>query len=353
MTAIQGLRAISFLAIFVSHSNLGSFGCLGAWGVSVFLMLSGFLMAYQYLQKPSDLVFGLRFAWNKVKSLYPLHLVTMVAKIPVAIFDVLTGTLSLVAFVVAVILNVGMAQIWVPWQAMYSALNGPSWFMCVIAFSYFLFLLLLKQLKRLRSVKDAILFMGGFVAVYLIAAIFAYILKESGATAGVVQWCTYYFPPVRFCDFGIGCALGWMFLNVDKSSLRWLSGSNGGAQLICFGLILLSMWAYTNEAPLFGSMPIRYSILFLPTTAALIWLVSSCSGKVERVWSCGWLTWIAALSPYAFLIHAVVLKYVGKAFTVVLPMDPKVFVAIFALAVTLTLSACWKSFDKACKAKHA
>lgn len=114
ITSIQGLRAISFLAIFVSHSNLGSFGCLGAWDVSVFLMLSGFLMAYQYLQKPSDPVFGLRFAWNKVKSLYPLHLVTMVAKIPVAIFDVLSGTLSLLAFVVAVILNVGMAQIWVP-----------------------------------------------------------------------------------------------------------------------------------------------------------------------------------------------------------------------------------------------
>lgn len=166
ITAIQGLRAISFLAIFVSHSNLGTFGCLGAWGVSVFLMLSGFLMAYQYLQKPSDPVFGLRFAWNKVKSLYPLHLVTMVAKIPVAIFDVLTGTLSLVAFVVAVILNVGMAQIWVPWQAMYSALNGPSWFMCVIAFSYLLFPLLLKQLKGLRSVKDAILFMGGGSSLY-------------------------------------------------------------------------------------------------------------------------------------------------------------------------------------------
>lgn len=40
--ALQGLRAIAFLAIFLSHSGIGPFGCFGAWGVSLFLMMSGF-----------------------------------------------------------------------------------------------------------------------------------------------------------------------------------------------------------------------------------------------------------------------------------------------------------------------
>ena len=31
--SIQGLRAIAFLAIFISHSGIGSYGCLGARGV--------------------------------------------------------------------------------------------------------------------------------------------------------------------------------------------------------------------------------------------------------------------------------------------------------------------------------
>ncbi len=41
---LQSLRALAFLGIFISHSGLSS--QLGAWGVSVFFVLSGFLMAY-------------------------------------------------------------------------------------------------------------------------------------------------------------------------------------------------------------------------------------------------------------------------------------------------------------------
>lgn len=47
----QGLRAIAFLFVFVCHSNVGAFEAFGAWGVSVFLVLSGFLMVYIYFPK--------------------------------------------------------------------------------------------------------------------------------------------------------------------------------------------------------------------------------------------------------------------------------------------------------------
>lgn len=350
--AIQGLRAVAFLAIFVTHSGLGSFAFLGAWGVSVFLMLSGFLMAYQYLQKPEEPVFGLRFAWSKVRSLYPLHIVTMVAMLPFAFSHVLKGSLSLVTLFVDVALNVGMLHAWVTFTL--EALNGPSWFMCAIAFAYFLFPLIIKRLKALRSTGDALLLIGCFAAVYAVAGVVAYMLDANGAAPEIVKWCTYYFPPVRFCDFGIGCALGWLFLNADKSKTIEMSRLvNGAGQIACFLLIAASMVAYATEAPFFGSRPVRPSLLFLPTTAVLIWLVASCSGAVQRVWSMGWIMRVGDLSPYAFLIHGVVLNYVSRVFKAGLPAAPKVVAALVALAITLVTSAWWSKAVAARKAKAA
>ena len=160
------------------------------------------------------------------------------------------------------------------------------------------------------------------------------------------------FPPVRFCDFGIGCVLGWMFLNADKSKTIEMSRLvNGAGQIACLLLIAASMVAYATEAPFFGSLPVRYSLLFLPTTAALIWLVSSCSGAVQRAWTMGWLMRVGDLSPYAFLIHWVALTYVSKAFKAALPAAPKVLAAIVALAITLVASAWWSKAAAARKAR--
>lgn len=48
---LQGLRAVAFIAIFISHTSVGNYSKLGAWGVSIFLVLSGFVMVYSYWNK--------------------------------------------------------------------------------------------------------------------------------------------------------------------------------------------------------------------------------------------------------------------------------------------------------------
>lgn len=134
--ALQGLRAIAFLAIFLSHSGIGPFGCFGAWGVSLFLMMSGFLMSYRYLQKSNTPTFGFSFVWSKLKKLYPLHIIMMIAKLPFAFVYLFRGWISLALLLVAICLNVTLLQIWIPNESLYTLLNGPSWFMCVIALAY-------------------------------------------------------------------------------------------------------------------------------------------------------------------------------------------------------------------------
>ena len=49
--SLQALRAIAFFGIFISHCGLIDFGKLG---VSVFFIMSGFLMFYNYEDKTLD-----------------------------------------------------------------------------------------------------------------------------------------------------------------------------------------------------------------------------------------------------------------------------------------------------------
>lgn len=341
ITALQGLRAVSFLAVFVSHSGLGPFGCLGAWGVSVFLVMSGFLMAYRYMEREAPL--GLKFAAKKLDSLYPLHIATMLTKLPIALFNVIGGTLSVATLVVAIVLNIGLVQVWIPWEQMYSALNGPSWFMCVIALAYVLFPSLLKVLQGLKTIRSAFLLLASALTVHLLASLVSFVLMSFGVKEEYVQWITYYFPPVRCCDFVIGCILGWLYLRKQEQEVtRHSTELQAILQVLCVTLIVISMGLYVDGSTLLGSAPVRYSVLFLPTTVILIWLVASCTGPMERFWSLRWMQWVADLSPYAFLIHGVVLKYIRKLFVVLMPVVPGFVVALIALAITLACSKGWK-----------
>ena len=79
---IQALRGIAFLGVFLSHTGLKWFGAAGHWGVSIFLVLSGFLMFASYSGNNRIERISIRdniaFSWGKIKKLYPLHICTMI-----------------------------------------------------------------------------------------------------------------------------------------------------------------------------------------------------------------------------------------------------------------------------------
>ena len=70
--SLQAIRAIAFLAILFSHSNISIFFPGGSWGVTVFLLLSGFLMYYSYGSsdriKEKGLYYSLKFGIKKIKK---------------------------------------------------------------------------------------------------------------------------------------------------------------------------------------------------------------------------------------------------------------------------------------------
>ncbi len=221
--SFRGLRAIAFMAIFISHANLGPYGGLGAWGVSVFFCLSGFLMAYNYFPKQSSPRFGLKFPFDKIKKLYPLHIITMLAMLVFLLYK----NAAVRPLIYSLISHSLLFQIWLPIPDIYSNLNNISWYLCVCLFHYFCFPLILRCVKKyLKSKSSIICSLVILFVLQIVISGFSVRLAECYNNQNIIKWLTYFFPISRTLDFIIGCCTGVLFLYTEtkenhKVSLTW------------------------------------------------------------------------------------------------------------------------------------
>ncbi|MBO7309870.1 MAG: acyltransferase, partial [Clostridia bacterium] len=202
---LQGIRAIAFLAIFISHTGISNTSLLGAWGVSIFLCMSGFLMMHSYLNKAKNPKFGFGFVWSKIKRLYPLHIVTMLAMTLYALFY-LAKDISTV--LLEIFLQAPLIHIWIPIPKYYQILNGVSWYLCVCVLIYLLFPFILKFYRKINNKRSAIYSIIALLIIQISIALLAFFFgNENKNDIFSIQWITYYFPISRLIDFLLGCSL--------------------------------------------------------------------------------------------------------------------------------------------------
>lgn len=300
----QGLRAVAFCAIFLCHTGIGKFGCLGAWGVSVFLVLSGFLMTVNYWEREIH-ESRVSFVWRKIKKLYPLHLVTMMGMALIHIYSILIGFEEPRKLIVDILLHSALVQVWIPFW--HSTLNDPAWYLCVCVFVYALFPTVLRYIRNISKEKIvAFLVLSLFLEVgfALIAYCFGSTEKEQAFSA---QRLTYFFPVSRLPDFLIGCCLGGLYQN--QLTVRLKSKAYVWSEIAVLILLAMSLWIYANKIGILGSEYVRYTLLFIPTTAGLIWLLTADKGCLKTILSNSLLVKIGDYSAYGFLIHFPVINY--------------------------------------------
>lgn len=335
--SLQGLRAVAILAIFISHTGLGNLEALGAWGVSVFFVLSGFVMMYSYFPRKTIPKFGFAFAWNKIKKLYPLHIITML----LAAFYTIIIVRTVWKTILDICIHTLLIQMWIPKKEYYSTLNGPSWYLCASVFMYFMFPLVLGFFKEKMSKKKAIIIICAlFVAEFFISSTAAILNRHSDELWLSTKWLTYFFPPVRFIDFLTGCCLGFLFLNIRTYK------NNCFLELATCILIPISILIYVFEYGILSSPSVKYSLLFLPTSMMLIWIVANEKSVIAKVFSTKIFVWFGDLSPYIFLIHGVMIKYCRSGFSYVFSITNTSIVAVVSFVATIIGAVLWKSFTK-------
>ena len=229
--ALTGIRWWAAFGVLLSHNIPGgstprivqSFFEQGNLGVTVFFVLSGFILTFTYgdaLSHPTPRkVWGFYVA--RIARVYPLYLLVLIwvtLERSVRWNTPVDGNWFAHLFGAQAWLRLPHAWEW----------NGPAWSVSVEFFFYALFPLLIFLARPLLGTpRKALALAGiGLLAVVVVSAVAEPIGWTSDGTATVL-------PPIRLCDFFLGMGIGALYLRAHSLSLP---------RLHRYGLILLGVW---------------------------------------------------------------------------------------------------------------
>lgn len=288
---LQSLRFIFFVMIFMSHfeyDGLPAFDAGGDCGVSFFFILSGFVLSSAYGNKVSSDGFRYRqFMARRVKKLYPLHLLCLLAFVVINIRSMDAGTL------VRLLPNLLLVQSWIPSAGFYFSANAVSWFLSDILLCYSVFPVVFRAVRRMTPMALT----GAWAAVLAAYAVLLCNIPDAMTNAIV-----YVFPPVRTVDFAIGVTL-WRVA-------AWLKGRRAAvfesrltataAELAVFAALAMTLAAHP-----YVNLQIRTACLFWPVNVAII-LLFACErqgGAVACLLRRKPLIWLGNISFPLFMVH--------------------------------------------------
>ncbi len=306
--SLQALRAIAFLGILTSHVKASD---LGSWGVSIFIILSGFVMYLTYRERnlPDDMHGALSFSIMKLKKLYPLHVITMLLSLVLIILDQIGRfTIKFIVFHIGmVILNIFLLQDWVPSSYVYFSLNGVAWYLSFCLFMYFMFPFIMKGLRKIKSNKETIITIFSVYGIQVLAGYFSSFLSQSiWIFDGTSHWFTYVLPLFRLGDFVIGCCLCYLYLNRNHEHNIFKYEMFEVFTLIS---IIVADYIFKNKIGFLGSEWFKYSILYTLSASATVYLFAIKKGFLTNIATNKLLIYLGNISAHAFLIHTVIVKF--------------------------------------------
>jgi peptidoglycan/LPS O-acetylase OafA/YrhL len=171
----------------------------GAIGMTIFFMLSGFVLAYRYQEQNFDMK---RYAIHRFAKIYPVYLLAMVLTLPWLVAQVgeLPGgiVVQVVAVIFLVLASLTLVQAW--FTPLFSVWNfGASWSISVEAFLYGIFPALARRLASLTP--RAAILVGA--TTYLVACSPGLVIMIfSGNSGPIAQF--YSMPIFRLAEFMLG-----------------------------------------------------------------------------------------------------------------------------------------------------
>ena len=329
--SLQALRAIAFIAIFLSHCDVIA---TGPMGVSIFLVLSGFLLIHSAEKRKGTLMTGfaenIRFATSKMKKLYPLHILTLLAMI----LFMLVSSEKQEYWVPKAVMNALLLQAWFPSESWYLTFNKASWYLSVSAFTYFVFPFFYSIIQEKN--RRALIYIGGGTALIIVLLSFLLNLIENGIDSGLTKWLTYIFPVYRCWDMFMGMLLGKVFFQTKhRKTNKWTP--------TLLEIILLILWTIQIYLYRRGYMipnAFRFSVFWLPTSLLSVYVFAQKGGAITKLLTNRALVFVGNISGIAFLVHQIIIGVAKMA------SKNTWIIALSAFAATLVVSYFYQTVEK-------
>ena len=327
LTQLQTLRAFAFIGVFICHTAIlnNVLECVGFFGVSVFFVLSGFVMVYSYYGKQRiknvSFVSNVKFAYSKLKRLWLLSILCTLAT---TIFLFIgNANFPIWNVVLKFVLNAFWLQEWIPLYG--RSINIVNWFLCSTLFGYFIFPWFLRLLETNYSKSKAIFCIILCLAVEIVVAyIGSKFPCEEKYVNGLIwdhdltYWFVYSFPLTRIFDIIIGFNLGYLFVNKENA---FTVRKTTILEILGIVLAILGNYYFSTVSPrlhigeqVIMTDPFRswsYTLGFVLSSMLLVYTFAMQNGIISKFLTNRVTLYIAKLSPYAFLIHLVVFRYLA------------------------------------------
>jgi peptidoglycan/LPS O-acetylase OafA/YrhL len=354
---LTGLRFMAALLVVIHHYfgiATGDYGqradprvpnliAAGFVGVDFFFILSGFILAYNYLGADGQLRVTRRDFWAaRCARIYPVYLLAfLVATLPSA-HSLLSHHASLLSTTMTGLAALTLTQAWVP--ASSDAWNGPGWSLSAEAFFYLLFPLAALCIGRL----------GRYRLYLALAACWALSLATPLACAHAVltagggwdmTWLKFlkYNPLVRLPEFLLGVALGRLFASrMSATPAGRMSRVARPARLSVVAL-LGSVCALSYVPTMLGpgsALPylLLHNGLVDPLFALLIYSLASGEGPLAALLSLPAMVVLGEASYALYIVHVPLWDWMTYALSRLHMTPGFVTLSLLHLGVAIALS---------------
>lgn len=290
--ALTGLRFLAALHVTAYHLYYEVFGGQGApallhgvlasgyVGVSLFFVLSGFILAYNYLDEPFATAEARSRFWSaRFARVYPVYALGLVLSLPFVLRWTTNrlgqgevATEQLASLVLAPLL----LQAWTPWTAI--VWNSPGWSLSVEAFFYALFPALSPRIAALRGAALRRLALGACALALLPPALYWLVDPDGlGSSAGPYHSGTWlqlirFHPLARVPEFLLGITTAALLREHPRSgaaAARWAGAAT---------VLVLAVLTQSDRLP----FPLLHNGLLAPAFALLIYGLAQSNGPFAR-----------------------------------------------------------------------
>lgn len=310
LPALTGLRIVAAVAVYMSHlvdpagapKLFDTFINSGYMGVTVFFVLSGFVLAITYfhrLEHPSGRGIW-QFAVARFARIYPIYI--LILAYILLREHLIGGSLS------HWWQHALMIQAWNPSTKVADGFNGPAWSVSVEIFLYACFPLLVLALRRLCRMRTILATAAGVVLVLVGLVVWSIATKRSGLPIDNPQsahrWL-YETPLTRLGDFVLGMLAARLY---EQTRARPAIARAGGPLAVGAALVILGLMLWPAMYFSAWSWDVAYA---LPAVVLIFGLAVAPRSGMARFLSLPAMVLLGESSYAFYLVHEQALVYFG------------------------------------------